>query len=168
MRNMKGAWFIKGKWHMWWKGIDPSEVSWKEVARNVHILIASSYLKNICFRPVIISSNKTLLMDTCPLCKIDNILHLQVKCDFRYLHHVTRYDSCTPTRSGRLASSSPWWASVLLLLAFSYSLFATSLPFYFFVIVSPLAWRSFSYSTNLVTIAGSVGICCTCCEPTII
>jgi len=47
---------------MWWKGIDPSEVSGKEVARNVHILIASSYLKNICFRPVIISSSKIPLM----------------------------------------------------------------------------------------------------------
>ena len=58
---MKGARFIKSKWHMRWKGIDPSEVSGKEVARNVHILIASSYLKNICFRPMIISSNKTLM-----------------------------------------------------------------------------------------------------------
>lgn len=60
MHNMEGARFIKSKWHMWRKSIDPSEVSGKEVARNVHVLIASSYFKNICFRPAIISNNKTL------------------------------------------------------------------------------------------------------------
>jgi len=54
MHNMKRTRFIKSKWHMWRKGIDPSKISGKEVARNVHILIASSYFKNICFRPVII------------------------------------------------------------------------------------------------------------------
>lgn len=57
---MERARFIKSKWHMGRKSIDPSEVSGKEIARNVHILIASSYLKNICFRPVIISSDKAL------------------------------------------------------------------------------------------------------------
>lgn len=165
MHNMEGARFIKSKWHMWRKGIDPSEVSGKEVARNVHILIASSYFKNVCFRPVIISSNKTLPVVLHPsrktgVCK----LYSQVECDFRYLHHVTWHDSRTSTRSRRFTSSSPWRASILLLLALSYSLLTTSLPFYFFIVVSPLTRRPFSYSANFVTIAGSIGICCTCRE----
>lgn len=160
---MEGARFIKGKWHMRWKGINPSEVSGKEVARNVHILIASSYLKNICFRPVIISSNKTPA-GSVHVREIDK-LHLQIKCNFRYLNHVTRHDSRTSARSRRFAPPSPRRASVLLLLALSYSLLAASLSFYFLVIISSFTRRSFSYSTDFVTVAGSVGICRTWCEP---
>lgn len=150
---------------MWWKRIYPSEVSGKEVARNVHILIASSYFKNICFRPVIISSNKT--PPVMHVRKIDK-LHLQVKRNFRYLNHITRHDSGTPTRSRWFAPPGPRRASVLLLLALSYSFLAASLSFYFLVIISPFTWRSFSYSTDFVTVAGCVGICRTCCEPTTI
>lgn len=162
MHNMEGARFIKSKWHMWWKGVNPSEVSGKEVARNVHILIASSYFKNICFRPVIISSNKA--PPVVHVRKIDK-LHLQVKRNFRYLHHVTRHDSRTSTRSRWFAPSSPRWASVLLFLPLSYSFFTASLSFYFLVVISPFTGRSFSYSTDFVTVAGCVGICRTCCEP---
>lgn len=165
MHNMERARFIKSKWHMGRKSIDPSEVSGKEIARNVHVLIASSYLKNICFRPVIISSDKALNR-TRPLCEI-NKLHLQVKCDFRYLHHVTRHDSCTPTRSWRFTPPGPRRTTILLLLTFSYSFLTTSLSFYFLIVIPSLARRSFSYSTNFVTVASSVGICRTC-EPTII
>lgn len=149
---------------MRWKSIDPSEVSGKEVARNVHILIASSYFKNICFRPVIIRNNKTS-----PVVHVREIdkLHLQVKRNFRYLHHVTWHDSRTPTRSWWFAPPRPRRASVLLLLALSYSFFAASLSFYFLIVISSFTRRSFSYSTDFVAIAGCVGICRTCCEPTI-
>lgn len=148
---------------MRWKGIDPSEVSGKEVARNVHILIASSYFKNICFRPVIISSNET--PPVVHVRKIDK-LHLQVKRNFRYLNHVTWHDSCTSTRSRWFAPPGPRWASILLLLALSYSFFTTSFSLYFLVVISSFTRRSFSYSTDFITVAGCVGICRTCCEPT--
>lgn len=95
-----------------------------------------------------------------------NKLHLQVERDFRYLHHVTRHDPRAPTRSRWFTSSSSRRASIFLLFTLSYSFFATSFPFYFLIIVSSLT-RSFSHSTNLVTIAGSIGICRTC-EPTTI
>lgn len=91
--------------------------------------------------------------------------HLQVERYFRYLHHVTWYDPRTSTRSRRFTSSRSRRASVLLLLAFSYSLLATSLSLNIFVVISPFARGPLSYSTDFVTVAGSVGICCTCRKP---
>lgn len=139
------------------KRVDPPEVSGKEVAGNIHILIASSYFEHVCFGPEVIRGDK---ISHSRMCYDAASVYLQIECYFWYLYHVTRHDSSASPWSRRLTPSSSRWATLFLLLAFPNSLLATPLPFNLVFLVLSFPRGPLPHSSNFVAITSC--ICARC------